>query len=191
MMALQTSPCNKTHRSEARPRGGRKTELGEEGKQPGQLTMPRTEESKLTSQRRRSSPALRMTGRDPERPRFAAIDDMSMAAGASEGRGSVLGLGNGSGRRIWAFWRGQIVAIWAVSGPFWRAREMAGGWDCSLSRLTCLKYFFFSLTWGWRAWCDGLKHRAICSVLVAYQDKDILTPFLFSILYFIQLIQQN
>jgi hypothetical protein len=49
----------------------------------GLLTMPRTEESKLMSQRRRSSAALRTTGREPDRPRRAAIADMSMAAGGS------------------------------------------------------------------------------------------------------------
>jgi hypothetical protein len=83
-----------------------------------------------------------MTGRDPERPRRAAIADMSMAAGASEGSGSVLGVGTGSGRQIWAFWRGEIVAIWAVSGSFWRAREMAGEGNRSLSRLACLERVF-------------------------------------------------
>jgi hypothetical protein len=76
----------------------------------GTLTMPRTEESKLTSQSRRSSPALRMTGRDPERPRRAAIADMSI------GRRRVLvrdrrwrgerGRGAGLREAILAFWRG-------------------------------------------------------------------------------------
>jgi hypothetical protein len=148
-------------------------EFGEDGGQSGPLTMPRTEESKLTSQRRRSSPALRMTGRDPERPRRAAIADMSMAAGASEGSGSVLGVETGSGRQIWAFWRGEIVAIWAVSGSFWRAREMAGEGNRSLSRLACLERVFpFGMgggRWGWRdvmGWTEPLGHLSICCVLV-------------------------
>ena len=124
-MALQTSPCKSTQVSGQRHvrAAEEEREIGEEGGQSGPLTMPRTEELKLTSQRRRSSPALRMTGRDPERPRRAAIADMSMTAGASEGRGSVLGMGTGRKRWIGAFWRGQIVAIWAVSGSFWRARK--------------------------------------------------------------------
>ncbi|CAM0948882.1 unnamed protein product [Alopecurus aequalis] len=60
---------HKRERGRVREKGGRWS-----------LTMPRTEESKVMSQRRRSSAALRTTGRDPERPRRVAIADMSMAA---------------------------------------------------------------------------------------------------------------
>jgi hypothetical protein len=72
----------------------------------GALTTPRTEESKVTSQRRRSSAALRTTGREPERPRRAAIADMSMAAGESGGTGAVE-TGIGEEEEVWALLEGR------------------------------------------------------------------------------------
>lgn len=68
------------------------------------LTMPRTEESKVTSQRRRSSAALPTTGREPERPRREAIDDMSMAAAAAAG--GSMGIG-AEREAVWAFGAGE------------------------------------------------------------------------------------
>ena len=89
--------------------------------------MPRTEESKLMSQRRRSSAALRTTGRDPERPRRAAIADMSMAAG-----GLVVEIGaqrerEREGETVSALeGRNSVVDLdlWLVLECFWRGREM-------------------------------------------------------------------
>ena len=57
------------------------------------------------------------------------------------------------------------MAIWEVSGSFWRATEMAGGGNRSLSRLACLdsRVGFFRL-WeqeGGLAWYDGLNHWAV------------------------------
>ena len=79
------------------------------------------------SQRRRSSAALRTTGRDPERPRRAAIADMSMAAS-----GLVVEIGaqrerEREGETVSALeGRNSVVDLdlWLVLECFWRGREM-------------------------------------------------------------------
>lgn len=60
----------------------------------------------MTSQRRRSSEALRTTGREPERPRREAIEDMSMAAAAAAAAGGSMGIG-AEREAVWAFGAGE------------------------------------------------------------------------------------
>lgn len=98
----------------------------------------------MTSQRRRSSAALRTTGREPERPRREAIDDMSMAAAAAAG--GSMGIG-AEREAVWAFGAGenggQIYEVGFADLGILLAGEGDGGRRefASLSRLLCFRGF--------------------------------------------------
>jgi hypothetical protein len=141
-MALQTSPCKK-HTGQRHVRGGRKTET--RGRGCAARAAYDAEDRRIEVDVAEAAELAGLAD-DGAGPRETEVrGDRRHVHGRRRVGGAGIGAGIGEREREadLAFWRGQIVAIWAVSGPFWRAREMAGGWDCSLSRLTCLKYFFF------------------------------------------------